>query len=79
MQLSEDQKKIARLQGEVLAISSALQALIGSLSMEQRSAFAKWNAELSESGKASMLGMTMPEEALQSYDDLTAAIHQQLV
>ena len=74
--LSHEQKMLAELQGQMLALRACITALLVSMPPEQQRTFGAKLEELSESARSNLLAMTVPEELRQAFDETLAATQQ---
>lgn len=65
--LSPEQKLIAELNGQVHAMRVCIAALMTSMPPEQQPFFAASLRTLAEQEKATLLGLTVPDEAIQAF------------
>ena len=70
MNLSNDQKLIATLQGEVIALQTIIGALLASHAPQHLQAFEFALAKQTEHTKSNLLGLAVPEETIQGFDQM---------
>lgn len=72
--LTPEQKMIATLQGEVLALKAGVSALLATMQPAQRPAFSKALEELGEHTKANQLPTPVPDQLIHAFDEQLASM-----